>query len=205
MRLKVVYTVHERNADGSYGSSTTHVARTASGVSRPASSSEDHEKQDNPTTATTFLKSCLALICFTRPDLIPDANTDYSVSVLDIAESAAAGGNARVFEGQGMMGWILAEQNAGVTCIVGKLQKPAVTGNSDSADAPPSAAEEVLEVVLELKPVSLLSLHSLRVGLCLLTRHVSSKPRSILRSGHTPSTHCLLLNILRPPAQANPS
>lgn len=154
MRLKVVYTVHERNPDGSYGQSTTHVARTASGVSRPAGAAEQGSNKDSSETATTFLKSCLALICYTRPDLIPDVNTDYSISVLDIAESAA--GNGRVFEGQGMMGWILAEQNSGTTCIAGKLQKAPSLSHDNNVD--PSLDDgDVLEVVLELKPVSELS------------------------------------------------
>lgn len=150
MRLKVVYTLHERNADGSYGSSSTHVARSASGISRPAAESSS-TGEENEQQATTYLKSCLALICYTRPDLIPDAHTDYSVSALDIVESAA--GHGKVFEGQGMMGWILAEHNAGSTCIAGRLLKPAQrehAGGSSSA----ASAEETLEVVLELKPVS---------------------------------------------------
>lgn len=148
MRLKVVYTIHERLPDGSYGSSSTHIARSISGVSRPAA--EHGSSSQGSDTATTFLKSCLALICYTRPDLIPDAHTDYSVSVLDIVESAA--GNGRIFEGQGMMGWILAEQNAGNTCIAGKLQK-APSPQRDIHETSSALAEDILEVVLELKPV----------------------------------------------------
>lgn len=167
MRLKVVYTVHERLPDGSYGSSSTHVARSISGVSRPAE--QGNEDSD---IASTYLKSCLALICYTRPDLIPDAGTDYSVSVLDIVESA--GGNGRIFEGQGMMGWILAEQNAGNTCIAGKLQRaPSQKDTQESGSSSAPLVEDVLEVVLELKPVSSLP-HSIASLLCLLTRAIIS-------------------------------
>jgi hypothetical protein len=153
MRLKVVYTVHERTSDGNHGQSTTHIARSASGIARPPSNLAGSEQDSN--IAVTYLKSCLALICYTRPDLIPDASTDYSISVLDIAESS--GNNGRVFEGQGMMGWILAEKNAGSTCITGRL----AGGTSSHRNIDPQTstmardAEDVLEVVLELKPVSL--------------------------------------------------
>lgn len=197
MRLKVVYTVHERNPDGSYGQSTTHVARTASGVSRPAGAeqgSSSKSNKDSSETATTFLKSCLALICYTRPDLIPDVNTDYAISVLDIAESAA--GNGRVFEGQGMMGWILAEQNSGTTCIAGKLHKgPPLHHDINNVD--PSLEDgDVLEVVLELKPVSWLPLHARRI--CLLTRHASFNESSIFNMpfGHFISPYLTSLHLL---------
>lgn len=133
MKLKVVYSV----CSAASGTRNTYIARSPSGneIQAVAGGSSRH--------ASTTLKSCLALICYTRPDLTPSASADHAVSVLDILESEELGPNERVFEGKGMMGWLLAESTGGTTRITGRV----IEGQSDS--------ERTLEIVLELMPVSL--------------------------------------------------
>ena len=103
--------------------------------------------------ASTELKACLQAICLTRPDLGPSASSDYAVSVLDVMESE------RIFEGKGMMGWLLAEQQ-GLAQVTGRLIDDPATRTSGGA----GEAAQTLEIVLELVPVSLAFPHS---DLCL--------------------------------------
>jgi hypothetical protein len=92
------------------------------------------------------LKACLAAICLTRPDFVPSSSSDYAVSVLDVLESE------RIFEGKGMMGWLLAEEGQeGTTQVTGRLLDESATRSSAENANEDSRA---LEIVLELVPVS---------------------------------------------------
>lgn len=121
MRLKVVYSVCVPVS----GQRSTYIARA------PWCSSFEAGQQRPSTT----LKACLQAICLTRPDLVPSPSADYAVSVLDVTEAE------RIFEGKGMMGWLLAD-DGDATTVTGRLLDE-------------NAGEQTLEIVLELVPVSL--------------------------------------------------
>jgi len=94
----------------------------------------------------------MGLICYSRPDLIPNEETDYAVSVLDVQETdglntttSNVNENDKVWEGKGMMSWLLTEKGLGAK-VIGRMTGTA--GNEDS---------QALEVILELMPVSISS------------------------------------------------
>jgi len=100
----------------------------------------------------------MGLICYSRPDLIPNEETDYAVSVLDVQETdglvdmynnkpAVVNEDDKVWEGKGMMSWLLTEKGLGAK-VIGRMSG---AGSDDS---------QVLEVILELMPVCVCGFHS---------------------------------------------
>lgn len=134
MRLKVVYSV----CTPSSGQRSTYIARSAS-CGPVLSGGNQH--------ASTTLKACLQAICITRPNLVPSSSSDYAVSVLDVLEAE------RIFEGKGMMGWLLAEEDnpqqpEQSTRVTGRILDESAARGTAGEDA------QTLEIVLELVPVS---------------------------------------------------
>lgn len=161
--------------------------------------------------ATVPLKVCIALVCYSRPDLIPDQHTDYALSSLapdtstaeapssihrcysppsssssphpsrgraraNVTSHTDGGLNARTYyEGKGMMGWVLEEKGAGQTRVMGRVVEEETFGDDEDdggqgmhiggtgsrrddgyegVHRTTDAYERVLEVVLEMIPVS---------------------------------------------------
>ena len=147
MRVKVVFTL----VQAGHGPTTTPTRSTH--VARNTSNKMAALVDGKPAYGFTTLKSCIGLICYTRPDLIPSISVDYAVSVLDPIESEAMVPlmGEKVWEGMGMMSWLLGENaNSGSKVVYGRLIEEWDSGNldSDNLDA------KTLEIVLELMPVS---------------------------------------------------
>jgi len=137
MKVKVVFSIVQGQ------SRRTHVARGGSNVQVTVLSDARY--------GSTTMKSCMGLICYSRPDLIPNQQTDYALSVLDVQETDGLAKSStstiseddKVWEGKGMMSWLLTEKGLGAK-VVGRM-----TGTAGSSDD-----SQVLEVILELMPVS---------------------------------------------------
>ena len=140
MKVKVVFSIVQGQ------SRRTHVARGGSNVQVTVLAGSAGRY------GSTTLKSCMGLICYSRPDLIPNEETDYAVSVLDVQETdglvqfnnkgTTVNEDDKVWEGKGMMSWLLTEKGLGAK-VIGRM-----TGNAASEDS------QMLEVILELMPVS---------------------------------------------------
>lgn len=154
MKLKIAYSIVSQ-AIGTAGGSErrTHIARAKDAATLELlgqDSDIDPALSGPPSFATVTIKSCISLLCCSRPDLVPGPESDYAVSALDPTEISEDDGG-KVFEGMGMMSWLLAEKEPGQTRVVGKVVAPKYPHSATSSNT--STADMTLEVVLELMPV----------------------------------------------------
>lgn len=183
MRLKVVYTtLVEQQQQGSGTSGQANASASTSSFATGSNDSNSSNQQMRRTYVArggitnqasalngsagqrygqTTLKACMGLICYSRPDLIPNSRLDYAVSVLDVRETDDLGltGSDRIWEGKGMMSWLLHEKGPGQK-VIGRIVPNHQCDDDDQGttdDGDRQLEQEkrfMLEVSIELMPVS---------------------------------------------------
>jgi hypothetical protein len=121
--------------------------------------------QDSPPTyATTSLKMCLDTICRSSPELVQDANRDFSVYVLDPLESNSAPAPVHISNTTFNCGSSVstsAESSNAVAVGLGLMSWALVAGESDGVTVTGTlvkqgTGQEALEVIFALREVRVL-------------------------------------------------